>query len=122
MKKPVKRLLALLPDGAIVDLTGKDEAAGGADVTAQGARDRGARQHRGLPLSDHRPRTSWSRTTGPGCYIPIVPVIGEEVRIGRKTVRRGLVRYAKDPQRMFNYFCIGAGRDGGAAAEGAVHR
>ena len=29
-------------------------------------------------------------------------MIGEEVKIGRRTVRHGIVRYLKDPQRMYN--------------------
>jgi hypothetical protein len=39
----------------------------------------------------------------PGAYIPIVPVIGEEIRIGRRTIRHGIIRFAKGPQRMLNY-------------------
>lgn len=38
-----------------------------------------------------------------GRYIPIVPVWGEEVHVGRRTMRHGLVRFAKDPQRIYNY-------------------
>src|SRR5208337_2181681 len=36
-------------------------------------------------------------------YIPIVPVLGEERSIGRKIVRRGKVRLAKDAQRAYNF-------------------
>src|SRR5262245_22288877 len=39
----------------------------------------------------------------PGMHIPIVPFMGEEVQIGRRTVRRGLVRVLKDVQRLYNY-------------------
>jgi hypothetical protein len=39
----------------------------------------------------------------PGSYIPIVPVIGEEIRIGRRIVRHGVIRFAKAPQRIYNY-------------------
>jgi len=39
-----------------------------------------------------------------GHYIPIVPVWGEEIVIDEKTYRRGVIRFAKDPQRMYNYF------------------
>ena len=35
--------------------------------------------------------------------IPIVRVIGEEVRIGARVVRHGLIRFLKDPQRIDNY-------------------
>jgi hypothetical protein len=37
-------------------------------------------------------------------HIPIIPVIGEEVVIGDRVVRSGLIRHAKDPQRLYNYW------------------
>lgn len=40
----------------------------------------------------------------PGRFIPIVPVFGEEVTVEGKRVFKSLVRDAKDPQRMFNYW------------------
>lgn len=40
----------------------------------------------------------------PGRYIPVVTVDGEEIRIGRRVVRHGAVRNARDPQRRLNYF------------------
>ena len=39
-----------------------------------------------------------------GRYIPIVPVWGEEVNVEGRRRLRSLVRDAKDPQRMFNYW------------------
>lgn len=39
-----------------------------------------------------------------GRYIPIVPVYGEELMVDGRRRLRGLVRDAKDPQRMFNYW------------------
>ncbi|MCR5879425.1 portal protein [Phenylobacterium sp. J367] len=39
-----------------------------------------------------------------GKYIPIVPVYGEELFVDGRRRLRGLVRDAKDPQRMFNYW------------------
>lgn len=38
-----------------------------------------------------------------GKYIPIVRVIGEEVVLDGRLERKGLVRYMKDAQRMYNY-------------------
>ena len=40
----------------------------------------------------------------PGKYIPVIPVIGDEVNINGKRILSGMVRAAKDPQRMFNYW------------------
>jgi len=39
----------------------------------------------------------------PGMHIPIVPFIGEQVTIGRRVVRRCIVRVLKDVQRLYNY-------------------
>ena len=39
-----------------------------------------------------------------GKYIPIVPVIGDEVNIAGRTIISGLIQDAKDPQRMYNYW------------------
>jgi hypothetical protein len=39
-----------------------------------------------------------------GKYIPIIPVYGQSVQVDSKNKRFGLVRMAKDPQRMYNYW------------------
>jgi hypothetical protein len=39
-----------------------------------------------------------------GKYIPVVPTYGQEVRVDDKHKKFGLVRMAKDPQRMYNYW------------------
>jgi hypothetical protein len=47
------------------------------------------------------------RTEGvewPGRYIPLVPVLGDEININGVTDYRGIVRDAKDAQRMYNYW------------------
>lgn len=40
----------------------------------------------------------------PGCYIPIVPVYGDEIIVEGKRYFRSLIHSAKDAQRMFNYW------------------
>lgn len=59
------------------------------------------------------PIVKWCKITGvevlersvwPGQWIPIVPVIGEELDIDGKVIYKGIVRDAKDPQRMLNYW------------------
>lgn len=39
-----------------------------------------------------------------GKYIPIIPMYGDEVNVNGKRYFQSLVRFAKDPQRMFNYW------------------
>jgi len=41
-------------------------------------------------------------TTFPGCYVPLVPVFGEEQWIDGKRTLKSLVTNAKDPQRLYN--------------------
>lgn len=41
----------------------------------------------------------------PGKYIPIIKIIGDEVDIEGKVNLAGIIRDAKDPQRMYNYWC-----------------
>jgi predicted NBD/HSP70 family sugar kinase len=40
----------------------------------------------------------------PGRYIPFIPIIGEEISVGDRTIVQGLIRNAKDPQRQINYW------------------
>ena len=40
----------------------------------------------------------------PGCYIPIVPVYGDEIIVQGKRYFQGLIHPAKDAQRMVNYW------------------
>ena len=40
----------------------------------------------------------------PSKFIPIVPLIGEEVHLGERVYRHGIVRFAKDSQRSYNYW------------------
>lgn len=40
----------------------------------------------------------------PGSYIPIVPVYGQEIFLNGKRILKGIVRDAKDAQRMYDYW------------------
>lgn len=59
------------------------------------------------------PYVHWCRMDGaqileegkwPGRYIPVIPVLGEEFDIDGTTELVGMVRNARDPQRMLNYW------------------
>lgn len=61
-----------------------------------------------------RKAVKWVKTNGyeilekrdwPGKYIPVVRVIGNEFEIEGQVFLSGIVRNAKDPQRMYNYHC-----------------
>ena len=61
----------------------------------------------------YRKRVHWCKMTAmevleeavlPGRWIPIVPCYGAMVIIDDKRKKYGLVRFAKDPQRMYNFW------------------
>lgn len=43
------------------------------------------------------------KTEWVGTFIPIIPVYGNEININGKKILEGIIRHAKDPQRMLNY-------------------
>lgn len=38
-----------------------------------------------------------------GSYIPIIPVMGEEIEVGDEVFRHGLIYHARDPQKSYNF-------------------
>lgn len=111
LKKPIKRSLVLAPDGAIDDITDQTEGFKKEQLAEAAA----FYQSRGFRFEqrDSFKVCRYLLTAGtilegptdwPGMHIPIIPVLGEEVRIGREVYRHGVVRYARDPQRMVNYY------------------
>jgi hypothetical protein len=71
----------------------------------------------GLSVANERksvmPAIKWAKINGeeildetdwPGQWIPIIPVIGDELDVDGERVLESLIRHAKDPQRQYNYF------------------
>jgi len=71
----------------------------------------------GVEVVDQRPSykktVKWCKLTAceileertlPGRYIPVIPVYGRHIVVGDKRHKFGMVRYAKDPQRMYNFW------------------
>jgi hypothetical protein len=99
----VKATLVLLSDGTRVY---KDELPSAEMMAASG-----------ITIMDERPsyrkKVKWCKLTAmevleerewPGKYIPIIPCYGAQVVVEGKRKKYGLVRFAKDPQRMFNFW------------------
>lgn len=100
-KVRVTKTLALLESGETIDITGLGEAELGQ-----------------LPIVMTRPCethkvekyiVSGSEIlAGPfdwaGKYIPIVPVIGGEFPLENRTYRYGAIRFARDPQQLYNFY------------------
>lgn len=53
-------------------------------------------------------RTEIKMSPEMGQWIPVFPVYGDEIDIEGKPMRSGLVRYAKDPAQMYNYWMTSA--------------
>ena len=111
VKKPIKRSLVLAPDGSVDDITdqtegfGKEELAGATEFyAAKGFRFEQRDSFKVCRYLMTAGTILEGPTDWPGMHIPIVPVLGEEVRIGREVYRHGVVRYARDPQKMVNYY------------------
>jgi Phage P22-like portal protein len=98
-----KTKLYLLSDGTHVfeDEMPSDKAMAEAGITIISKRD------------SFKRAVKWKKLTGvqvleerdlPGRYIPIVPVYGRQIVVGDKRKRFGMVRFAKDPQRLYNFW------------------
>ncbi len=94
-KEPVDKTIWQLPSGQVV---GKVPPG----ITA--SRSRQVRAH----------KVMWAKVTGaeilegpkefPSKYLPVIAVMGEEISVGGDTYRSGVIRFAKDSQRMYNYW------------------
>jgi hypothetical protein len=95
-KEPVVRELSLLANGTVVE--------GKAPAALNIVRKRKVTTH----------KVMWAKISGkdilegpqevPCRYIPLVCVPGEEWQVGDRTFRSGVIRFAKDPQRLYNYW------------------
>jgi hypothetical protein len=89
-------ILALLEDGSVVP---KDQVPTGTPILkTRKAQKRVVKWclHNALEILDEG---EWA-----GKYIPIVEVEGERIIVNGKRIKRGLIRAAQDPQRMYDYW------------------
>lgn len=99
-KVPVKRRIAQLQTGEILDITEMGEAEAGMIGIV---RTREVMSHKVeqyvVSGSDVLSQSEWA-----GKHIPIVPVIGAEVPVKDRIYRYGVVRFAREPQQLYNYY------------------
>lgn len=109
VKKPVSKEIYQLSNGMVVeellpDLLAPDEVSSALSGMPYVVRSRKVKSHKVVRyvLSGHcvleGPQDFPSR------YIPVVPCFGPEEFVGDQIRYRSLIRYAKDPQRMYNYW------------------
>jgi len=95
VKEPVEKTIYLLPDGATVDVKPADGIF---------SRKRKVKTYKIkwylLSGNDVLDEKEWVGKK----YIPVIPIWGKELNVGGKRVIRGLIRNAKDPQRLYNYW------------------
>lgn len=98
-KKPVKKHIALLQDGTRMawDEVPPEQYSSVADVAETESY-----------IVERYLLSGAGILTGPevfpGEFIPVVPVFGPEEFVDNRTRNRSLIRYAKDPQRQYNYW------------------
>ena len=101
-KKPYEKTIGLTVDGETIDLTGmkpQDRA-----FLPQIIKERTMTAHKVEMYLVSGTDVLSGPHEWPGKFIPLVPVIGAEIPLDQKTYRYGLIRYARDPQQLYNYY------------------
>ena len=104
VKTPVTKNIALMSDGRVIDLDDEKDVLD--ELAEQGItvkKDRKVKSHKvEMYLMDGS-----GILEGPlpwaGKYIPLIPVFGRQSHIEGQTYTRGIVRFAKDANRIYNY-------------------
>jgi hypothetical protein len=103
-KVPVTKRLALLGDNRVIDITDKADAEI-AEIAAKSGGVLRERKAEGYAI-EMRKMSGVEELEDvhdwPGCMIPLVRVVGEEINVGDRVVRFGIVRPARDPQALYN--------------------
>lgn len=98
-RTPVEKTLARLVSGEIIDITDMGEAEAGqlpVEMT------RTVQSHRVEKYILTGAEVLEGPVEIPGEYIPLVPAVGGEIALERGMYRYGVIRFARDPQMMYN--------------------
>lgn len=100
-REKVKKKLGMTAQGEVFDLTKMpDVAIRTLGIVREREADDYVVKHQVFDgqeyLTDEQP---WA-----GRYIPLIPVVGEEIAFDGNVIRHGIIRWAKDPQRLYNYW------------------
>ena len=94
-KEPVDRTIGLLEDGTVVE----DPKA-----PLRIVRTRKVKSHKVMWAKVSGKEVLEGPTEQPCRYIPVIGVPGEEWHVGDRVYRSSVTRFAKDPQRLYNYW------------------
>lgn len=103
-KVPVKRTIALLSDGRVIDID--EDGAALDELAAEGAtvlKTRKVKSHKVVMYLVSGSEVLEGPHDWAGKYIPLIPVYGDVAVINGRTYCRGMTRLAKDPSREYNY-------------------
>jgi hypothetical protein len=104
VKEPVEREIALMSDGTVIDIT-EDGAAldelAKANVTVK--KTRMVNSHKVVMYIMDGSGMLEGPKEWAGKYIPLIPMYGRQAHVENETYTRGLVRFAKDANRIYNY-------------------
>lgn len=105
-KKPAIKTIAAFESGQTLDITGLDMIRLYQIQKQHGGivRQRQANGHKVEQSIVSGAETLVQPTIWPGRYIPIIPVIGTEIPLETTTIRSGLLRNARDPQQLYNFY------------------
>jgi len=104
VKVPVTKEIGLMSNGDVIDLT--EEAAVLDELAEQGVtvtKTRKVKSHKVVMYIMSGSELLSGAQDWAGKFIPLIPVFGKVTRIEGQEYVRGLVRPAKDPQRIYNY-------------------
>lgn len=104
VKTPITKVIALLSDGRVIDA--EEEASVLDEMAAQGVtvkRTRKVKSHKvEMYLMDGSTILEGPKAWA-GKFIPLIPMYGRQSHIEGQTYTRGIVRFAKDASRIYNY-------------------
>ncbi len=103
-KEPVKKTILLMSDGRVLDKD--DEEAVLDELAAQGitpTKERVIDSHVVKMIVISGMEVLEGPKDWAGKYIPLIPLFGKTTKVEDQTYIRGIVRFAKDSQRIYNY-------------------
>jgi hypothetical protein len=104
VKVPVTKNIGLMSDGRILDLDDEKDVLDELlkeDVTIM--KEQSVKSHKVTMYKMNGSKILEKPSEWAGKYIPLIPAFGKVARIEGKEYVRGLVRNAKDPNRIYNY-------------------
>lgn len=118
VKTPATKEIVQMPDGQVVDISQfkkGDREIIDEEIAINGLQVRKVKSHKVEQYIVNGVEILEGPYEWPGKDIPIIPVIGSEIPVDDKVMRHGLIRFARDPQQLYNYARTSAAESMGQA-------